>query len=118
MEARSKAVEKTEKSQVGPSHSAAPSQQAGNAVSTDLSGSWRVQRAAGNLAVQRILQGGVIQAKLPVSQPGDSHEQEADRVAEQVLQMQVAPCVCGGGCTRCQEKSRHVVQRKMQTDLR
>src|SRR5438874_10755 len=101
MEAKSKAVEKTEKPQVGPLHSTAPSQQAGNAVSTDSAGFWRVQRAAGNLAVQRILQGSVIQAKLPVSQPGDSHEQEADRVAEQILHMQAAPCVCGGSCSRC-----------------
>jgi hypothetical protein len=30
---------------------------------------------------------GVIQAKLVINQPGDAHEQEADRVAEQVLRM-------------------------------
>src|SRR5690242_4118353 len=37
-----------------------------------------------------------VQAKLEVSQPGDTYELEADRIAEQVLQMQTAPCSCGG----------------------
>ena len=39
----------------------------------------------GNQAAQRLLRDGVIQAKLTVNQPGDKFEQEADRVAEQVL---------------------------------
>ena len=41
-----------------------------------------LQRTIGNRAVGRL-----IQAKLRVSQPGDISEQEADRVAEQVLRM-------------------------------
>jgi hypothetical protein len=45
------------------------------------------QSAAGNLAVQRLLQTGLIQAKLTISQPDDPYEQEADRVAEQVMRM-------------------------------
>ena len=49
-----------------------------------------------------------IQGKLTVSSPGDIYEQEADRVAEQVmrmpeLQLQRA-CPCGGGCPSCQEE--------------
>jgi len=59
-----------------------------------------VQRILGNQAVQRILQ-----AKPEVSEPGDSYEQEADSVAEQVMrtpgtQLQRA-CSCGAGCAEC-----------------
>ena len=42
----------------------------------------QLQRALGNQAVGRF-----IQAKLKVNQPGDVYEQEADRVAEQVMRM-------------------------------
>src|SRR5256714_10259630 len=42
----------------------------------------RLQRSAGKRAVGRL-----IQAKLKVSRPGDRYEQEADRVAEQVMRM-------------------------------
>src|SRR5258708_12961899 len=42
----------------------------------------QLQRAIGNQGVQRF-----IQAKLTISQPDDPYEQEADRVAEQVMLM-------------------------------
>ncbi len=45
------------------------------------------QQALGNQAVQRLLRTRVLQAKLKVGQPGDVYEQEADRVAEQVMSM-------------------------------
>jgi hypothetical protein len=41
-----------------------------------------LQRTHGNRYVQRL-----IQTKLAISQPGDQYEQEADRVAEAVMQM-------------------------------
>lgn len=41
----------------------------------------------GNQARQHLLNPGSVQAKLSVSQPGDRFEQEADRVAEQVMRM-------------------------------
>jgi hypothetical protein len=44
-----------------------------------------LQRTHGNRYVQRVVSG--IQAKLVVGQPGDVYEQEADRVAEQVMRM-------------------------------
>jgi hypothetical protein len=44
-----------------------------------------LQRTHGNRYVQRVVAG--IQAKLKVRQPGDIYEQEADRVAEQVMRM-------------------------------
>jgi len=89
-----------------------------------------VQRTMGNQAVQRMLQtdahgietepgtarrrvgrdvrgislhacaAKAIQSKLAVSEPGDSYEQEADRVAEQVVRMPEPrvqrECACGG----------------------
>jgi len=44
-----------------------------------------LQQTHGNRYVQRVVTG--IQAKLKIGQPGDKYEQEADRVAEQVMQM-------------------------------
>jgi len=46
-----------------------------------------LQRTAGNQAVQRLIKSGVLQAKLKIGQPNDIYEQEADRVAEQVMRM-------------------------------
>jgi len=46
-----------------------------------------LQRTAGNQAVQRLIRSGVLQAKLKIGQPNDMYEQEADRVAEKVMQM-------------------------------
>ena len=46
-----------------------------------------LQRTIGNLAVGRLLKSGALQAKLRIGQPGDVYEQEADRVAEQVMRM-------------------------------
>lgn len=46
-----------------------------------------LQRTMGNQAVQRLLKSGTIQAKLTIGKPNDKYEQEADRVAEQVMRM-------------------------------
>ena len=46
-----------------------------------------LQRSAGNQAVSRLMKSGALQAKLRIGQPGDVYEQEADRVAEQVMRM-------------------------------
>ncbi len=47
-----------------------------------------------------------VQPKLTVSAPGGMYEQEADRVADQVMRMPEPhlkrSCACGGGCPRCQ----------------
>jgi hypothetical protein len=76
--------------------------------------------------MQRVLRRGILQAKLIVNQPGDVFEQEADRVAEAVVNGGAvslgAPtaesgtakakgaCACGGTCDDCQRKV-EVVQR-------
>ena len=44
-----------------------------------------LQRRYGNQAVQRLLDGHHVQAKLQVGPAGDAYEQEADRVADQVM---------------------------------
>ena len=63
-------------------------------IATQLSGMHSIQRAPallalqqthGNRYVQRVV--SRIQAKLKVGQPGDVYEQEADRVAEEVMRM-------------------------------
>lgn len=46
-----------------------------------------LQRTIGNQAVQRLFKSGIIQAKLKIGEPNDVYEQEADRVAEQVMRM-------------------------------
>src|SRR3990172_12863480 len=60
-----------------------------------------LQRTIGNQAVQRLIKSGALQAKLRIGQPGDIYEQEADRVAEQVMKM---PDVPTGKDTRIQRK--------------
>ena len=47
----------------------------------------QLQQKYGNQAVQRLLQSGQLQAKLTIGQPNDKYEQEADRVADQVMRM-------------------------------
>ena len=44
-----------------------------------------LHRTLGNQAVQRLFQSGVIQPKLTIGKPDDRYEQEADHVAEQVM---------------------------------
>jgi hypothetical protein len=46
-----------------------------------------LQRTVGNRAVERLIRSGTLQAKLRIGQPGDKYEQEADRIAEQVMRM-------------------------------
>ena len=41
----------------------------------------------GNQAMQRLLRSRAIQAKLKINAPGDKYEQEADRVADEVMRM-------------------------------
>jgi hypothetical protein len=46
-----------------------------------------LQQTLGDQDVQRLVRSGIIQTKLTVSQPNDIYEQEADRVADQVMRM-------------------------------
>jgi len=81
----------------------------------------RLQRTIGNQAVNRLLQARTLQAKLAVSQPDDVYEQEANRVADQVMRMPepaiqrtCATCAAGGSlCPKCEEEKNHKIQRKV-----
>ena len=46
-----------------------------------------LQRTIGNEAVGRLIRSGALQAKFRIGRPGDKYEQEADRVADQVMRM-------------------------------
>jgi len=59
---------------------------------------------------QSILRPPKLQAKLAVSQPGDPYEQEADRVAEQVMRM--PDPVLQRKCTKCEKDEKTVLQAK------
>lgn len=56
-------------------------------VREDTPAVFQLQQALGNQGVLQMLRSGVLQAKLSVSRPDDVYEQEADRVAEQVMGM-------------------------------
>jgi len=45
------------------------------------------QKTMGNQAVQDLLNTGVIQPELKISSPNDKYEQEADRIAEKIINM-------------------------------
>jgi hypothetical protein len=46
-----------------------------------------LQKTIGNQAVQRLFKSGIVQAKLRIGQPNDIYEQEADRIADEVMRM-------------------------------
>ncbi len=50
-----------------------------------------LQRTIGNQAIGRLIKSGALQAKLRIGQPHDIYEQEADRMAEQVMHMPESP---------------------------
>jgi len=98
----------------------------GSAISTRtrlLHSSSGLPSAIGNQCIQRLLRTGAVQAKLTVSSPDDPYEQEADRVADQVMRMPASDggsprggCfACAGGespCPACAAEKRASVRRK------
>jgi hypothetical protein len=80
----------------------------------------QLQEAIGNQAVQRLLRSRAIQPRLAISQRGDIYEQEADRVAEQVMRMPepavqrtCSACAAGGStCPTCELEKKPLVQRQ------
>src|SRR4029434_11216380 len=56
---------------------------------------YSLQRTVGNREVERLLKSGVIQAKLKVNEPGDIYEQEANRIADEVMATPAHPTVSG-----------------------
>ena len=56
---------------------------------------YALQRTVGNREVERLLRSGVMQPQLKLNEPGDSYEQEADRIADQVLATPTHPAING-----------------------
>jgi len=113
-------------------HVLAPSIVARKSSESERSGAGRLRQRLGNEGVRRLLSEIVghsegsaqtrfpaIQAKLSVSQPGDAHEREADRVADAVTRMTATEAVVQRMCTDCEEEQKHQaipqVQKKAQT---
>ena len=73
-----------------------------------------LQRTIGNQAVEKLIKSGALQAKLRIGQPGDIYEQEADRVAEQVMRM---PDSQVSNETKVSNPARNnIIQRKQKMD--
>ncbi|HEV8579388.1 MAG TPA: DUF4157 domain-containing protein [Thermoanaerobaculia bacterium] len=76
-----------------------------------------LQHASGKRAVRQVL---YAQPKLTVGPPGDAYEQEADRVADQVMRMPEPhlqrDCACGGKCSDCREKDHLQTKRIDETE--
>ena len=98
-----------------PAHAAHTPESSSNAFDFSMA-----QQSAGNLAVQLLFRSGVLQAKLTVSQPGDTDEEEADRVAGCIMRMpdpaSTEPCPAWSAgaqpCPECPEQPPSQVQRK------
>ena len=71
-----------------------------------------LQQLVGNQAMQELLRGGFIQAKLAISSPDDPEERQADDVAHTIMRKSAGapsstPCSCSGEgemCEECQQK--------------
>jgi len=69
-----------------------------------------LQRTIGNQTVQRLFKSGALQVKLKIGQSGDIYEQEADRVAGQVMRMPESPC------SECKDEEEKHIQTKLISD--
>jgi hypothetical protein len=61
--------------------------------------------------IRSILRSPVVQAKLTMSQPGDTHEREADRVADEIMRMPAPELGAGGPIAPGRDAPAPVVQR-------
>ena len=71
-----------------------------------------LQRTCGNQAVQQLLLRHAVQAKLTVGPAGDHYEQEADRVADQVMRLPPLPATPSSGRVQGSTDEQDEVQAK------
>src|SRR6476619_8584756 len=77
-----------------PGSSPSPASEANvSSPSSPIGRIYSLQRTVGNREVERLLKSGMIQAKLKVNEPGDLYEQEADRLADQVMATPTHPAI-------------------------
>ena len=102
METTAKSFEKTTKAQNAPSHACGSTCQPASGGPENAFGFVGVQQNAGNLAIQRLFNSGLLQAKFSISHPDDPYEREADNIADRVMRMPEPQlqraCACGGSC--------------------
>jgi hypothetical protein len=84
---RTKVTTKTPETNKNDSVSQAKNTNSYHSINSTIGQLLFLQRTVGNQAVERLLKSRVIQAKLTIGQPGDIYEQEADRIAGQVMRM-------------------------------
>lgn len=84
---RAQVIEKKSDTKHGRSAPKAQNTEFSPSTSSPIDHILTLQRTIGNQAVQKLFKSGVIQAKLKIGQPNDIYEQEADRVADEVMQM-------------------------------
>lgn len=92
-ETKSKSIEKVDKTEAVSARDVAGARQQLTAV-PQVDGAFRIQRAAGNFAMQRMFRDGAAQVKPTTScsqlyQLGDVYEPEADQVAGQVMRKRI-----------------------------
>jgi len=105
MSERAKATVKTTESKTETYPSQAKGTAFSGAINSPIDQILFLQRTVGNKAVENLLKSGVIQAKLTIGEPGDIYEQEADRVAEQVMRMPDPSMAGRKGVSEYTEKS-------------
>ena len=87
MSERVKVTSKTPESKRDNSVSQTRKTDSSHSLSSPIDHILHLQRTIGNQAVQRLFKSGMIQAKLRIGQPNDIYEQEAERVADEVMRM-------------------------------
>lgn len=83
------------KPEVKRANRASQTQRTSQSISSPVEQILFLQRTIGNQTVGRLIKSWALHAKLRIGQPGDIYEQEADRVAEQVLRMPEPKAVSG-----------------------
>lgn len=81
-----------------------------NSSGFSIYGTLQPRRTAEDQTVQKSVKPSFLQAKLRIGQPNDIYEQEADRVADQVMRM--PDPVIQRKCTKCDEDEEKVLQSK------
>ena len=120
-EGKVKSIEKTQKATEPSTPTRAFVRQSGVGVHGGGFDVDMVMQMSGNLAVQKMFRAGAIQAKLAISQPGDPDEQQADRVAEQMvssapvrtIQRKCSSCAEGTTCPERKEEEKLRLKEKL-----
>ncbi len=87
MSERAKVIVKSPEAERGNSFSKTRKSDFSQSISSPVDQILFLQKTIGNQSVQRLFKSGYIQAKLKIGQPNDIYEQEADKVADQIMKI-------------------------------